>query len=102
MVSCDGRSSLELFCSQGDGQEMANWVEAIQSNIRCLNQREAQRMSDAICLNDTVSICVKVNLCSGPLLSMGFRFTIVSFILLQLQLHCMCVVAAQVLLVAEA
>lgn len=56
VVSSDGLSSVELFCSQGAGQEAANWVEAICSNIRYLNQQEAQRMSDAICIDDTVSI----------------------------------------------
>ena len=56
VVSCDGGSSIELFGSQGSGQEVASWLEAIQSNIRCLNQQEAQRMSDAICLDDAVSI----------------------------------------------
>lgn len=56
VVSCDGSSSIELFGPQGAGQEVASWVEAIQSNIRCLNQREAQSMSDAICLDDVVSM----------------------------------------------
>lgn len=55
VVSCDGGSSIELFGPQGAGQEVSSWVEAIQSNIRCLNQREAQNMSDAICLDDVVS-----------------------------------------------
>lgn len=56
VVSSDRRSGVELCCSQGAGQEAANWVEAIRNNIRYLNQREAQRMSDAICIDDTVSI----------------------------------------------